>query len=167
METRYYFTDSTGKILGPVVLSEIQAYVETGHIDPTAEVCVENETEWTPYFKVVNELAASDSQDDAKTTEVAVATQTSPPPVLKEIAVEHAPKKLTLRALLEELQSQPVYLQFNGEDGTEEAASIENIGEDLLTLTLSENLNVVHVPMGRLFRITESLETGRAILDIR
>lgn len=162
MSQQYYFTDPSGKILGPTDFNNIKTYVETGHVDATVEICCEDETVWTSYYKVAAELEKTTDTQPAK-PDVEVPTPTT---AEKPVVNDPIPKGLSTKDLLNELKEKMVTMQCAGES-TVTKVTIENVGEDLITLASVEDANIFHMPLSRLFRIVENIDSVETHLEFK
>lgn len=166
MHHGYYFTAPDGKILGPRSLDSIREFLESGHIEATAEVCRETEEEWQPLVKL---LAEEQREREAETSKALPETLESPDkPLATEVTAQ--PQAVTTRGglslamLLTDMQDRPLAVDF-GQGAL--PATIETIGDDLVTLATVKHHEVYHIPLARIFRIVENPETSSAVIEVR
>jgi hypothetical protein len=179
MEARYYFTDASGKILGPSALDQIREFVDTGHLNPGADACLEGETDWLPLVRILAENPPKDSDTkppqpasvlepaDPQASPQQITAQAEPPGTAstQPPAVLAAAAGVTLRALLTDMQDRPLLVDIG--TGEEIPAGLETIGQDVLAFTLNSDASIHYLPLSRLLRVTEATDTGDLRLIFR
>lgn len=157
MSERYFFTDKEGKILGPRPVQEIRTFFESGYLEPTAEVCREGEEKWQSLPVFLKETASQVELTQAPF----VAEPTAREPAVNPPSSSSA-SGLALRVLLTELKDRSLTLVVLSE--ALGAASLETVGEDVLTLSVPSTNEILHLPLARLCAIREHTETSETTL---